>query len=1033
MNNISAWSIRNPVPTLVLFVLLTLAGLMSLAGMRINNTPDVEVPIVSVSIAQPGAAPRDLEVEVARLVENAVFGLSQVKSISSTVNDGGSNTAVEFELGIDPDVAVNNVRNAVARIRAELPADVTEPVVSRNETIGGAFATYAVDAPGMAVEDLSWFIDDTVARTLIAVPGVGAVQRTGGVAREVTVSLDPSKLRAYGVTVDAISRALRAAAEDRPGGRVTLRGDEQTIRVVAAPGSVAELEDVRVPGPGGRAWRLGDLATVTDGPAEARSMALLDGSETVAFGVLRATGSGEVQVADRVETAVAQLRKAYPDMTFTKVASTASFVTASYWASVEALAFGALLAIAVVWLFLRDWRATAISGLAMPLSLLPTFFVMALFDQSLNVVTLLALSLMVGVLVDDAIVEVENITRHIREGKPPFEAALEAADEIGLAVVATTLVLVAVFAPTGFLPGVVGQFFRAFAIGTCTSVLFSLLVARMLTPMMAAYLMRAPKRPTEDKPFWMDAYLRLLERALANRWKMLALSLAIFIGFMSLTRLLPSDFVPAADRAMSVASLELDPGATLAQTEAATRLATQILQERPEVTSVYAAIGAATAAFNPQGGGAAGEVRRAVLTVNLVDKYERKLSQRAFEQDVSPALAEIPGAKVRFGADGSAGTKVAFTLVSTDGAALERSVNAMIAGMNAIDGLGEATSSLLLVRPELTVRIDPYRAGLAGVSADAIARTIRVATQGDADVALPKFNLADRQIPIRVRLSQASRDDEQTLRDLVIPKDGGGGVRLEEVADIAFVTGPSVITRLNRARSATVEAELGDLTLGEALTKIRALPAFTSLPANVREETTGEARNLAELSAGFVVAIGAGILIMYFLLVLLFGSFGQPLTILFALPLSVGGAFGLLFIAGKALSMPAIIGLIMLLGLAAKNSILLVEYAILAIRDGVDRTHALLQAARKRSRPIIMTTLAMGLGMAPIALELGYDTEFRSPMAIGVIGGLITSTLLSLIFIPVIYTLVDDAEHAIGRFASRFIRFNKPMDAPPTP
>ncbi|HYF23198.1 MAG TPA: efflux RND transporter permease subunit [Caulobacteraceae bacterium] len=1009
-NQLSSWSIRNPIPILVLFLVLTVAGLFSFQKLRINNFPDVDFPAVSVTVAQPGAAPTELETQVARIVEDAVSGLGSVRHIRSTVNDGVSNTMIEFQLGTDLDRATNDVRNAVTGVRGLLPADVEDPTVQRIDITGGALISYVVSAPGMSPEELSWFVDNTVAKRLLSIDGVGQVQRDGGVDREVRVRLDPDKLAAQGITAGQVSQQLRNFNVNLPGGRTEIAGAEQSVRTLGSAGTIEELRQTRIDLPGGRSVRLADLGEVDDSWADPRGRARLDGQEVVGFGVLRSRGSSEVDVAEKAREAIAELDRERADVTMKEVTASVDQVIESYDASIETLGLGALLAVFVVWIFLRDWRATLIAALAMPLSLIPTFWVMDVTNQSFNVVTLLALSLTVGILVDDAIVEIENIVRHMREGKDPYPAALEAADEIGLAVVATTATLVAVFAPTGFMPGVVGQFFKAFAVACCVSVLFSLLVARTLTPLMGAYLLRRNKaKEHDDEPRWMPAYQRMLRWCLGtrrNRVIVMILGTVFFFGSFGVASLLPFEFIPPGDVSRSVMSLELPPGSTLDETDAAAAQVTNKLLKRPEVEAVYSSVGSAQTVQGPGGGGVAGDVRRATLTINLVPRHDRKLTQQQFEQEMNAEFAEIPGARVRFGADGSNGGGIQIALVSDDPAALQAASQRVETEMRQLPQLANVASTANLARPEILIEPKADKAALLGVSAASISQAARVATLGDVEAILPKFNLPDRQIPIRVMLNQDARADLSVIENLRVPTASGGSVPLSAVADVRFGAGPLQIDRLDRRRTATIQGET-KVPLGEALNLVHALPSMKNLPAGVQEVPSGDAEAQGEMLTGFLVAILTGILLMYVVLVLLFRSFATPITILAALPVSFGGAFFLLLVTGKAMSMPALIGMIMLTGIAAKNSILLVEYAIEAMRAGMGRTEALLDAAHKRARPIIMTTLAMGAGMAPIAAGMGADVAFRSPMAVAVIGGLVTSTLLSLLFVPVAFTFVD--------------------------
>ncbi|PTE07923.1 efflux RND transporter permease subunit [Mesorhizobium helmanticense] len=1020
MNAISSWSIRNPVPTIVLFLSLTIAGLYGFMQLRTNNMPDIDLPTVTVTVTQAGAAPSEMEVQVAQVIENAVASLDGVDDVSTSLSEGSSVTTVEFTLDTDPETAANDVRNAVSGVQSSLPAAAQAPVVAKVNATGNSVLTYVVEAPTMSPDALSWYIDNDVAKAILGVDGVSKITRSGGVDRVIRVELDPDRLAALGISAGDVSQTLASINVNQPGGRTTIGSQEQSVRTLGSVTTVEALADTRVAFSKAGDVKLSDLGKVVDSWEKPRQSAYLDGREVVAFNIYRSVGSSEIDVVKAARAAIAEMGSKTSAAKFTEVTSSSGFVRESYDAAFEALWLGALLAIGVVWLFLRDIRATLVSAVAMPLSLIPTFAVMAAFDISLNNITLLALSLVVGILVDDAIVEIENIVRHMRQtGVSAYQAAIEAADEIGLAVVATTATIVAVFLPVAFMPGIPGKFFFSFAVAVCVSVLFSLLVARMLTPLMGAYLVRAGGHSEDDTPAWVPTYLWLLRKALDRRWVTLFAGIAFFAGSMALATQLPTEFMAATDRGRSMISVELQPGSTIEQTTAVVKDITKRLEADPAVDSIFATIGtAAESGGGPNRGSSSAEVRSANVTVNLKPRDERTVSQQEFEAAASPKLNDIAGARVQFGADGFSGAKVSITLVGDNGDALQQTSDALIDQMKSIPGLSNPTSTAATTKPELIVRPDSAKAAELGITPTEIAQTVKIATVGDTDTSLPKFNLGDRQVSIVVTLPDGAIDDPAKLA--ILPLTGSKGtVPLAAIADISFSAGPNSIARVDRSRSATVEADLSGITLGEATTAIRALPVMQNLPAGLHELARGDAARMQELFSGFATAIAAGILLMYLTLVLLFRGFVQPVTILVALPLSVGGALGFLLITGKALGISPLIGILMLMGIAAKNSILLVEYALVAEKErGMSRFEALLDAARKRARPIVMTSIAMGAGMLPIALGIGADAETRAPMAIAVIGGLISSTLLSLVYVPVVYTFMDDIQRFLGRHLS---------------
>ncbi|MDI1281851.1 MAG: hydrophobe/amphiphile efflux-1 (HAE1) family protein [Brevundimonas sp.] len=999
MRNISSWSIRNPIPIILMFILLSLAGINGFMGMRINNNPDIDFPLVSVYAGRPGAAPAEMEVQVTRLIEDALSGLSGVRHINSQITDGSSSTTIEFELGTDTERATNDVRNAMSGLRADLPQDMQEPSVQRIDITGDALITWVVRSGTMSPEQLSWFVDNEVSRSLLSIGGVGEVNRSGGVDREIRVELDPDRLASYGLTAAAVSQSLTSVNSDQPGGRVTISGSERSIRTLGAAGSIEQLGETLIPLAGGRTVRLGDLGRVEDHWTEPRRLARYNGQEAVTFNFLRSRTASEVKVAQRVREEVARIDAAHPELTIEQVTASVEYIEESFIASMEALLLGAALAVIVVFIFLRDWRATFITATAMPLSLLPAFAILGPLDQSLNVVTLLALSLTVGILVDDAIVEIENIVRHMRHGKSPYAASMEAADEIGLAVVATTATIVAVFAPVGFMPGIIGQFFKAFALAACVAVTFSLVVARTLTPLMAAYLLRHQKHEDAD-PFWMSGYLSALRWSLGNRWKVFLIGTVAFVGCGFLATQVPFEFSPSGDQSRAGFSAELPPGATLAQTDAIVQRMTRDLQARPEVTSVYASIGGQ-------------DVGQANIYADMVGKGERTLTQQQFTREMVDGWKTIPGARIGAGAGGggggpSDGTSYTFAILSDDGVALQAAARNIEAEMRTVPGLANVVNTASIARPEILVTPRPDQAAMMGVSTRDISQAVRVATIGDIAQNLPKYNLGDRQIPIRLSLNRDAREDLSVLENLQVPVSGGGSVPLSAVADIAFGAGPSSIQRQDRSRIAAITAELDGIRSGEAAALVAKLPSVKTLPAGVREVPAGDTEFIQEMITGFATAFATGILLMYAVLVLLFRSFAYPLTIMASLPLAIGGAFVALVVGGSSFSISSLIGILMLMGIAAKNAILLVDYIIIAEKGGMPRREAILDAAHKRARPILMTTFAMGAGMVPVALGWGADVEFRSPMAVAVIGGLISSTFLSLLFIPPIFTIIDD-------------------------
>ncbi|MFD0667829.1 efflux RND transporter permease subunit [Ramlibacter sp. MAHUQ-53] len=1026
--NVSAWSIRNPIPACMLFVLLTFAGLLGFSAMKVQNFPDLDLPTVSVTASLPGASPSQMETDVARKIENGIATIQGLKHITTKVQDGVATITAEFRLEKPVQEAVDDVRSAVSGLRADLPADLRDPAITKLNLAGQPVLAYTLRSARMDDEALSWFVDHEVSRKLLAVRGVGAVNRVGGVHREVRVALQPERLQALGATAAEVSRALRQVQLESAGGRADLGGSEQPVRTLATVRTAAEIGLIQVSISGGRSVRLQDLANVTDTVAEPRAAALLDGMPVVGFEVSRSKGESEVAVGAGVRRALDELRAAHPDIELTQAFDFVSPVQEEYEGSLHLLYEGAILAVVVVWLFLRDWRATFVSAVALPMSVIPAFLGMWLLGFSINVVTLLALSLVVGILVDDAIVEVENIVRHLRMGKTPLQAAMEAADEIGLAVIATTFTLVAVFLPTAFMSGIAGKFFKQFGWTAALAVFASLVVARVLTPMMAAYLLR-PVVTAHREPGWLRRYLVAAQWCLRHRVVTMVLATLFFFGSIALIPLLPTGFIPPDDNSQTQVYLELPPGATLSQTLKAAEHARQLIAGVAHVQRVYTTIGGGSAGTDPFAASGAPEARKATLTILLAERTTRPRKQ-GIENEIRRVLEQVPGVRSKVGLGGS-GEKYILVLTGEDPQALSAAAMAVERDLRTIPGLGQIASTASLIRPEVAVRPDFARAADLGVTSAAIGETLRVATTGDYDAQLPKLNLSQRQVPIVVKLDEAARRDLSVLERLAVPG-ARGPVMLGQVATLELTGGPAVIDRYDRSRNINFEVELSGQPLGDVAAAVQQLPAIRSLPPGVKVVEVGDAEVMGELFASFGLAMLTGVLCIYIVLVLLFKDFLHPVTILAALPLSLGGAFVGLLLAQKSFSMPSLIGLIMLMGIATKNSILLVEYAIVARRDhGMSRLDALLDACHKRARPIVMTTLAMGAGMLPIALGWGTaDPSFRSPMAIAVIGGLITSTVLSLLVIPVVFTYVDDLEKLVRRALARLRRGPRPGDAP---
>jgi multidrug efflux pump subunit AcrB len=1012
--NFSAWSIRNPVPAVLLFILLTASGLIAFDRLSVQNFPDMVLPTIQINATLEGAAPAQLETDVARKIEDKLASLSLLDHISTTITDGTVVINVSFQLGKNGEEALNEVRNAVDMAGRELPSAMQAPSVTRDTVQGSTLITYAVRSTKLDQTELSWFVDNAVTKALLAVAGVGSVNRVGGIDREVHVDLDPQLMSALNIGAATISSQLRSVQSDTSGGRAEIGGGKQAVRTLGAVSSIEELKEVAIPLPNGTLVRLDEIGTVTDSFADRSSIAYLDGEPVIAVQVKRSNGFSDTAVAAAIDTAMKGFARANPDVEIVEAYSAVAPIVENYDGSMHMLFEGGILAVVVVWLFLRDWRATLLSAVALPLSVIPTFLVMYLADFSLNTITLLALSLVVGILVDDAIVEIENIARHLQMGKPAKQAALEAADEIGLAVVATTLTLVAVFLPTAFMSGIPGLIFRQFGVTGAVAVLASLLVARLLTPMMAASMMKRHPVKAKDGRI-MRAYIAVVKTCLRHRIPTV-IGVLLFLGLsLAMIPLLSSGFLPPSDDAQTQVTMTLQPGTTIEQTDMIARRAADIVSRLPDVTHVFTAVGSVSSS-DLLDSSTTVDTATASLVVSLKTIDERERRQLDIENDIRQALDVLPGARIAIGSGGN-GTRLDITLASDDPGALDKAASALEEQLRTLPGIGAVTSSASLQAPEIQVVPDFDRAAALGVTTESISETVRVATSGDYSSSLAKLNLPQRQLAIRVRFDPANRT---TLDDIANLRVAGsrGSVDLGSIADIRIGASPSEISRLDRSRNVTISIELNGRILGDVYREAQAMPALRNLPADVRLVEQGELQRSSELFESFGLAMAIGVFCIYAVLVLLFHDFLQPMTILAALPLSLGGALLPLVLTGTSFSMPVVIGLLMLMGVVTKNSILLVEYAIMSRRAGLRRFDALVDACHKRARPIVMTTIAMVCGMLPVALSLsGGDASFRQPMAIVVIGGLLTSTVLSLVVIPIIFTFVDDFLHVLRRIA----------------
>ncbi len=1014
MRNISSWAIRNPVFPLVLFAALSLLGLVSFMRMDVNDNPDIEFPAAAIIVSQPGAAPTEMETQVTQRIEAAVRGINGVDEISSTVGEGTSQTFVQFVIGTPVDRGVNDVRDAVANIRSDLPEGILEPRVQRVDIAGGPLGIYSAETRDMSLEELSWYVDNTVAKRLLSVDGMAEVRRSGGVSREIRIILDPAKMQANGLTAAQVNLQLRQVNVNAAGGRAEIAGSEQSVRVLGNAASAFALGETQISLPGGRTVKLSAIADVRDSYAEQRSLSTMNGRQVLSFRVTRAKGYSDVTVYEEAMKALRQLEKDNPKVKFTQMFTSVDYVKSQYHSAMEAMVEGAVLAVLVVLLFLRDWRATFISALAIPLSAIPTFWFMDLMGFSLNGLSLLALSLVAGVLVDDAIVEIENIVRHMRMGKSAYQASIDAADEIGLAVVATTFSIVAVFMPVGLMPGISGQFFKNFGFTVVAAVLTSLAVARLITPLAAAYFLKAKGVASHGEGWWMDRYVGMLRWSLRNRWKTMLIGVAAFVATIISFMTLPMTFQPPLNLDFSQVQIEMPPGSTLERTGVVANKVTEMLRSKPEVENAFADV-------NPTS---------AELFVTL--KKDRERTSVEFERAYAPELQAIPGARINFqsqAGDGS-GRDLNVTLVADDPAKMQQAAEKIIAEMRRLPEIRAPRINGELQRPEITITPRLDLAADLGVTTAALSQTIRIATLGDIDQNSAKFSLSDRQVPIRVALPQTSRRNLATIENLPVPTANGGSVPLKHVAAISSGAGPSEVKRYNQRRRTAIGADLAPgIVTSDAMRKIDALPSIQNLPDGVEKVEVGAAKWQAELVENFILAVIAGVFLVFAVLVLLYKRVLPPFVNMGSLLLApLGGALAL-HITGNPMSLPVMIGILMLLGIVAKNSILLIDFAIEEIAKGVPKDEAIVDAGHKRAQPIVMTTVAMVAGMLPIAMSFTGDGSWRAPMGVVVIGGLILSTVLTLVIVPAGFSLADSFEQWLGRRLRRVLTYREPGES----
>jgi len=1007
-------SLKRPVLATVIILALVALGLLSYFSLSINHWPDLEFPYVAVTIVQPGASPEQMETKVAQKVEEAIGQISGVKHIYTTTQEGVATVMAEFTLETKALSAAQDVRDKLGTIRGELPQDVEEPVISRFDPTSAPIITLAVTG-SQSVRELSTLVDDQIKKRLDTIGGVGAVNIKGDEEREIQILLDKEKLAAYGLSPAEIVANLQAENLEVPGGSLSGEGRRITLRTASEVAQVSEFHQLPVARRGDTVFRLADVAEVVDGVKEKESVARYQGRPAIGIEIVKQSGTNTVVVTDAVKHALTEIRSQLPaGVDIELVRDNSVIIRSSVNHVVATLIEGGLLAVLTVFFFLRNWRSTLISALAIPSSIITTFFAMKLLGYSLNIMSLMALSLSVGLLIDDAIVVIENIVRHLQLGKSPLAAASEGAAEIGLAVTATTLTVVAVFAPVGLITGMIGQFFRQFGITVVVAVLISLLFAFTLVPLLSARtLSREETRIRGPVGFALDQfnrgyewfarqYTRLLALVLRRRWQTLLLAGLLFVSSIMITPLLGSGFVPSGDLSEISLDAVLDSGLSLDAAQIRTDQLEAVISSYPEVEKMYTSTG----------------TDNIHVYLKLVEKLGRSRSDREIAAALRNQLKDIPGMKVSMlFNDGVVEQKTwEFRLLGNNLDEMQVYSEQLQHLLSSVPGAVDITSSLSPGKPEIQLQVKNDQAADLGVSTGLIADTIYTLFNGKV---VSKYKEGDEQYDVRVRLAGDQRQNIQDLNRIFLPssQDTPAGqprpqIALSQVTDAIFATTPAQIKRFDRSREILLSGNLDGVSVGDFNQQfMKRLATELPPPAGFRVVAGGDAERMAEAYDSMGLAFLIGVLFIFFILAAQFESYIDPLAIMLSLPLAIVGAILGLLLMDSEINLISMIGIIMLMGLVTKNAILLIDFTKQARTQGMERNAALIQAAAVRLRPILMTSTAMILGMVPLALAIGgAGAEQRAPMAHAIIGGLITSTLLTLVVVPVIYTLLDDVK-----------------------
>lgn len=1011
-------SIKRPVFATMMIAALIVLGLFSYQRLNVDLFPDVDIPVVVIQTVLSGAGPEQIETDVTQVIEDAVNPVGGIDYIQSQSREGVSIVIIFFELEVDDRAAAQEVREKVAAIRADLPLDTEDPVIERYDPASQPIVSVTI-AGKRSEKDLTTYVKDVIRKRLESVPGVGAVELVGGAEREIQIEVDADRLQAYSLSINDVINKIGAANFELPAGNIDQGARQLLVRTLGRFETVEGFSETIVSENGDRVVRLKDVARVIDGVEERESLSRYNGKSAVSLEIRKQSGSNTVVVADRLNDEIERLKQEIPaDITITVASDNSIFIRNSVHDVLFDILYGGLLAVLVIFLFLANVRSTIISAIALPTSIISTFTLMYAFGFTLNVMSLMGLSLAVGLLIDDAIVVIENIYRHLHEGKPPMEAAHFATSEIGMAVMAVTFTIVAVFVPVAFMQGIVGRFFLEFGITISVAVLVSLFVAFTLTPMLSSRWLRKEDEeltnsggPLRRLLYWFNhgfnllnnRYQIILKWALGHRKTVVLFSIVIFFSSLYMFKFLGSEFFPSYDTGEFVLDVTAAPGSSLDQTDAITRYIENELLEQPEVTDVMTSIGAGN---NP--------VNKASLFIKLTPKEERARSMEMFKADMRRRLSAIPGATLSFAAESGPGggeKPIAYSIRGPEMDVITKLADKVETVVRRTPGAVDIESSLESSKPELVIHIDRDRASDLGVNVQGLASTVRALVDG---YVATKYQEGDERFDVRVRLRPEDRTTPEDLIQMRVPsehKTPAGRdalVRLGDIATIEESVGPSQINRYDRQKEIQITANISDRLLGDVLADASAEIDRIERPPGYIIGIVGQGEMQAESFQNIFMSLILAIIFVYIILAMQFESFVHPFSIMLSLPMAIVGAvLGLILFKGSV-SIMSLIGIIMLMGLVTKNAILLVDYTNTLRERGLARTEALLKAGPVRLRPILMTTFAMIFGMLPVALALGEGGEFRAPMGITVIGGLITSTLLTLIVVPVIYTILDD-------------------------